>query len=271
MIRKLTQAELDALIGTIERERHFLYYSYLTNRRPYTAHYGLFSDDGVLLGVLAYFTGLSFHAFSVYPVQESFRIQPLLPFMQQELNLPVDAVGNFIITEEEMTLLAPQLAFVKPPKPLLLMKHVDQDAVLPEDRQVVRLGPSDYERIKSKMAELNTMAFSREELQHPFFGITEQEDLIAVGGYHVYSEDYVELGNIGTDVLRRRQGLGRRICAELTRQGRAITPHVYLNVLEDNTAAIGLYHSLGYEVICKQYIAEFALCGSAHNKTPQTL
>ncbi|WP_314588037.1 GNAT family N-acetyltransferase [Paenibacillus terrigena] len=259
MNRKLSQAELEALLEKIEREQHFLYYSYLTNRRHNTIHYGQFTDEGELLGVMAFLTGLSFNAFSVYPVQESFRLQPLLSFMQQELHLPNDAIGSFIVTEEEMALLAPQLEFIKPPKELLLMKHIDEEAVPPGDHRVVRLGPSDYERIESMMVELNTMAFSREELQHPFFGVMDQQDLIAVGGYHVYSADYVELGNIGTDLSKRRQGLGRHICAELTRQGRLMTPHVYLNVLKENTAAVQLYCSLGYEVICKQYIAEFAI------------
>ncbi|MFD0617011.1 GNAT family N-acetyltransferase [Paenibacillus sp. GCM10027629] len=259
MIRKLSQDELDTLLHTFEREQHFLYYSYLTNRRQHTVHYGQFTDGGELLGVLAYFTGLSFNAFSVYLVQESFRIQSMLPFMQQELQQLEDAVGNFILTEEEMGLLAPQLTFVRPPKPLLLMKHTDREAMPSEDQHVMRLGAGDYERIESRLAALNTMAFSREELKYPFFGVMDEQELIAVGGYHVYSEDYVELGNIGTDISRRRQGLGRRICTELTRQGRAISPHVYLNVLEDNTAAVQLYRSLGYEVICKQYIAEFAI------------
>lgn len=37
-----------------------------------------------------------------------------------------------------------------------------------------------------------------------------QDELIAVGGYHIYSEDYVELGNIGTDVAWRRNGYGKK-------------------------------------------------------------
>ncbi|PJN54455.1 hypothetical protein PAEVO_11760 [Paenibacillus sp. GM2FR] len=73
------------------------------------------------------------------------------------------------------------------------------------------------------------------------------------------SDDYVELGNIGTDAAWRRQGYGKKVCAELTRKGRAITPDVYLNVLEENLSAVRLYQSLGYVTVCKQYIVEFAL------------
>ncbi|MBN3526867.1 GNAT family N-acetyltransferase [Paenibacillus apiarius] len=260
MIRKLTPAEMKAILHSINREQHFLYYSYLTFRKHNAVHYGQFTGRGELLGVLAYLRGLPFHhAFSVYPVQESFRIRPLLSFMKQELQLPDHTVGNFIINQDEMALLASQLDFLKPPKELLLMKHIHQEALPKEDGRVVHLGPSHYDRIESKMAELHTMAFTREELRHPFYGVMEQRELVAVGGYHIYNEDYVELGNIGTDVSRRRRGYGKRVCAELTRKGREVTPNVYLNVLRENEGAVRLYESLGYESICEQYIAEFAV------------
>ncbi|MCM3339836.1 GNAT family N-acetyltransferase [Paenibacillus sp. MER TA 81-3] len=259
MIRKLTPAEMKALLDSINREQHFLYYSYLTSRKQNAVHYGQFTGWGELLGVLAYLRGLPFHAFSVYPVQASFHIRPLLSFMKQQLQLPDDAVGSFIINEEEMALLASQLEFLKPPKELLLMKHVHQEALPQEDERVVHLGPSHFDQIESKMAELQTMAFTREELRHPFYGVLEHRGLIAVGGYHIYNDDYVELGNIGTDVSWRRQGFGKRVCAELTRKGREVAPHVYLNVMEDNEGAVRLYESLGYEPVCQQYIAEFTV------------
>ncbi|MEK5253001.1 GNAT family N-acetyltransferase [Paenibacillus sp. FSL F4-0125] len=179
--------------------------------------------------------------------------------MKDQLNLPDNAVGSVIVNEEVMALLASQLELVKSPKKLLLMKHIHQEALPPVYTSVVHLGPSDFELIESKMADLDTMAFSKEELQYPFYGVMEQRELIAVGGYHIYSEDYVELGNIGTDVRWRRQGYGRKICTELTRSGRRVTSNVYLNVLEENIGAITLYQSLGYALMCKQYMVEFVI------------
>lgn len=54
MIRLLTSEEMDVLLSAIDREKHFLYYSYLTSRRPHTVQAEHFTPDGELLGVLAY-------------------------------------------------------------------------------------------------------------------------------------------------------------------------------------------------------------------------
>lgn len=259
MFRELASSEWKTILHDIDREQHFLYYSYLTFRKQHTVHYGQFSEEGELIGVLAYLRGLPFYAFSVYPIQPSFDLKSLLAYAKEQLQLPDDAIGSFIVNEAEMKSLASQLAFIQTPKQLLLMKHVDAEALPPMDKQVLHLGPPYYKKIESKMAELNTMAFSREELHYPFYGVVEQSDLIAVGGYHVYSQDYVELGNIGTDAAWRRRGLGKKISVELTRRGRSLASDVYLNVLEENEGAIRLYQSIGYEVICRQYIAEFLI------------
>lgn len=260
MFRELTQADLKVILSSMNREQHFLYYSYLTFRKHNTVHFGHYTDQGELLGVLAFLRGLPFNAFSVYPIDKSFCLRTLLSFMKDHLHLPNHAVGSFIVNEDEMTVLSSQLDLVKPPKKLLLMKHIDLDSLPPTDKRVLHLGPSYVELIESKMNEMDTLAFTKEELSYPFFGVMEQQNLVAIGGYHVYSKDYVELGNIGTDMAWRRQGYGKKICAELTRLGREITPNVYLNVLEENVGAVQLYQSIGYEVIRKQYMVDFVIC-----------
>ncbi|WP_227011847.1 GNAT family N-acetyltransferase [Paenibacillus lutimineralis] len=210
---------MKAILSSINREQHFQYYSYLTFRKQNTVHYGQYTNQGELLGVLAFLKGLPFCAFSVFPVQKSFCFRLMLSFMNEQLNLPNDTVGNVIVNEEEMEALASQLEFHKSPKKLLLMKHIHKKALPPVDKRILHLGPPYFELIESKMADLGTIAFTKEELRYPFYGVMEQDELIAVGGYHIYSEDYVELGNIGTDVAWRRQGYGKKICAELTRWG----------------------------------------------------
>ncbi|BFH59662.1 GNAT family N-acetyltransferase [Paenibacillus azoreducens] len=259
MIRKLTPGELDAILASLDRERHFLYFSYLTSRKQNTVHYGQFTEQGELLGVLAFLTGLPFHAFSVFPAQKSFDFRAVLAFMKEQLDLPVEAIGNFIVHEQDMADLRDQIAFSTPPEKLLLMKHIHHQMLPSADPRVLRLGPADFGQIESMMKKLGTMAFTKEELDHPFFGVAGKEGLIAVGGYHIYSEDYVELGNIGTDAAFRRQGLGKMVCAELTRAGAAVSPNVYLNVFEENEAAIRLYQSIGYENVAHQYIIQFVI------------
>ncbi|MFF2888277.1 GNAT family N-acetyltransferase [Paenibacillus sp. NPDC057967] len=259
MIRLLSPEEMDAILAVMDRERHFLYYSYLTARRARTVQVGHYSANGELLGVLAYLRGMPFHAFSVYPVHESFRLKPLMIDMLERLKLPQEAVGSCMVNAEDKHLLEEQLEIISPATPIILMKHRHPEALPPVDEQVVRLEPESYNRIESRLAEWNTMAFTREELQYPFYGIWAGQELIALGGYHIYSEDYVELGNIGTDASWRNRGYGRKICAQLTRTGYAISEHIYLNVVEDNKTAIRLYQSLGYENVCRQYIVPFKL------------
>ncbi|WP_127590462.1 GNAT family N-acetyltransferase [Paenibacillus lautus] len=259
MIRRLLPEELGRLLETINREQHFLYYSYLTFRKNHTVHYGQFSECGELLGVTAFLKGLPFYAFSFYPLQTSFRFRSVLTRMKRDLELPDGAIGSFIVNEDEWEGLNPEIDVMKPPAGILLMKHRQLEDLPLGDDEVFRLDPSYFDLIESKMAEFHSMAFAREELQNPFYGVVQDRKLIAVGGYHIYSDDYVELGNIGTDAAWRRQGYGKKVCAELTRKGRAITPDVYLNVLEENLSAVRLYQSLGYGTVCKQYIVEFAL------------
>lgn len=259
VIRRLWPEELGSLLNTINREKHFLYYSYLTSRKNQTVHYGQFSEHGELLGVTAFLKGLPFYAFSVYPLQTSFRFRSVLPQMKRDLELPDGVMGGFIVNEDEWEVLKLEIDVMQPPAGILLMKHRHLEDLPLGDDEVFRLDPSYFDMIESKMVAFNTLAFVKEELQNPFYGVVQDQELIAVGGYHIYSDDYVELGNIGTDVAWRRQGYGKKVCAELTRKGRAITPHVYLNVLEKNVNAIRLYQSLGYVTVCKQYIVEFAL------------
>ncbi|MEI0736910.1 GNAT family N-acetyltransferase [Paenibacillus sp. JTLBN-2024] len=105
---------------------------------------------------------------------------------------------------------------------------------------------------------------SADELQYPFYGVMDNERLAAAEGYHIYGADYVELGNIGTDPAFRRQGLGKMVCAALTRAGAAASPNVYLNVFEQNEAAIRLYRSIGYETVAIQHIIQFFMPADSH-------
>ncbi len=264
MIRKLTPEELEAIPASLDRERHFLYYSYLTFRKPRTTHYGQFTDQGGLLGVLAFLEGLPFYAFSVFPVHPSFDFSAVLAFTKKELRLPDEAIGNFIVHEEDMAALSGQMAFAKPPEKLFLMKHIHHQMLPAADPRVQRLEPSHFDRIEALMKKLGTMAFSAEELQYPFYGVMDNERLAAAGRYHIYGADYVELGNIGTDPAFRRQGLGKMVCAALTRAGAAASPNVYLNVFEQNEAAIRLYRSIGYETVAIQHIIQFFMPADSH-------
>ena len=83
-----------------------------------------------------------------------------------------------------------------------------------------------------------------------YFGYQEGNQLVSIGGIHVYSRKYkvAALGNITTQPDFRNRGLGRlitaRICQELSKD----VDFIGLNVKADNQAAIHLYQSLGFRI-----------------------
>ncbi|OZB92369.1 GNAT family N-acetyltransferase [Paenibacillus sp. XY044] len=258
MIRLLTPNELDLIKKSINRDQHFLYYSYLTVRKQNTVHVGHFSDQNELLGILASFKGLPFLAFSFLPLQSAFCLQSTLKFMGSQLNFPKHGMGSIIVNEADLDMFTSQITPIETPRKILLMKHVDQEA-LPKHTplNVTPFGPAHHNLIESKMTEMNTLAFTKDELDYPFCGIMEENQLVAVGGFHIYCEDYAELGNIVTDISYRKRGYGRSISTELTRVGKLMTPNVYLNVIDNNDVAVRLYQSIGYQIIRSQYMINF--------------
>lgn len=93
----------------------------------------------------------------------------------------------------------------------------------------------------------------------PYFGVWLDDDdsgggrksLVALGGTHVFSESVrvAALGNIVTHPSHRRRGLARAVVATLVAHmvGDCGIDTVALNVKTANTAAVGLYGSLGFE------------------------
>ncbi|MBA4493911.1 GNAT family N-acetyltransferase [Paenactinomyces guangxiensis] len=255
--RRLKQKERDCILKDIKKEKQLLFYSYLTVRQKKTIHYGQFTDDGELLGIIAYLKGLPFHAFSYYFIKETIKIHPLLSYIKTDLRIPDGSIGSTLVNERDQTFFLSQIEPVHPVKEMLLMKHTDLACLPPTDDRVIRLDLTHFDMIQLKMKEFNAMAFIEEEFNFPFFGVMQNEDLIAVGGYHIFDRDYVEVGNIGTVEHMRRKGWGKRISAELTRKGREISKDVYLYVFSDNIPAVKLYESLGYQCISKFYLTEF--------------
>ncbi|BFH68207.1 MAG: GNAT family N-acetyltransferase [Paenibacillus dendritiformis] len=259
MLRKLTTAELDALQGHVSKDEHFLYYTYLTARRSRSVHYGHYSEEGELLGALAYLRGMPFHAFAVLPLDGRFALEPLVKRIQADAMLPSGAEGSFILSEEVRGRLEPQLHSVIQYRPLMTMMHPNPGSLPPADGQVVPLKPEHKEKIVERMREFQSVAFTEEELQYPCVGIFEDRELVAVGGYHVYSAEAAELGNIGTIASRRGRGYGAKITSELVRIAARLTPYVLLEVFNDNEPAIRLYRSLGFEAVNQLYMTSFRL------------
>lgn len=96
-------------------------------------------------------------------------------------------------------------------------------------------------------------AFSARMLQTGwYYGVRQGSAIVAVAGLHVYSPTYrvAALGNVTTHPTVRRRGLARAVCARLCQdlQQHGIE-HIGLNVKVDNTPALALYTSLGFEAM----------------------
>jgi predicted GNAT family acetyltransferase len=83
-----------------------------------------------------------------------------------------------------------------------------------------------------------------------YYGLRHDDQLISVAGIHVFSPTFkvATLGNVTTHPDFRRQGLGKRVCAKLCQA--LINDNIDaigLNVFAENSAAIRVYESLGFE------------------------
>ena len=85
-----------------------------------------------------------------------------------------------------------------------------------------------------------------------FFGVYEDNDLIAAAGTHLVARDenVAAIGNIYVRRDRRGRGLGRLVTAAVLAELHGIQT-IGLNVRADNAAAIHVYESLGFVKHCE--------------------
>ncbi len=96
-------------------------------------------------------------------------------------------------------------------------------------------------------------------LTRQYFGYRRDGRLLSIGGVHVYSPAYrvAALGNITTHPEYRNQGLGKAVTAKLCLSLRENVDVIGLNVKQDNSPALSLYHALGFNISAKY--GEFSL------------
>ena len=143
----------------------------------------------------------------------------------------------------------------QPGERVLLRMAVSADtflspAVVPHV-QPERLTPVDLVALQNLYAHFSETHFRADLLEHGvFYGIRSGDKIVAAGGTHVVAFDYglAVLGNIFTHPDARRQGYARAVTAalvtDLLAQG---CRDVVLNVVSDNSPAIALYISLGFQ------------------------
>lgn len=257
--RLLTHDKIVELLPHINADQNLLFYSYITQRKEKAKYFCQFVNNQIT-AVLAYFSELSFPAFSFFRVEEQNTFFPeLIAFTRDAIKLDENAVCGTILCESDLELFRSFGLIKGNPQRFLNMQHQDASKLL-ESNIVEKISENEYSEVINFLHRGGMKFFTRSELEScPFLGIKEGKDFIAVGGYHFYDSKLVELGKIVTRLDGRGRGLAKHITSALTHLGKKRSPDVYLGVLADNLPAVHLYESLGYQTIMELSIVEFTL------------
>ena len=220
------------------------------------------SVNGEAVAIGTYQKGMPFHAFSVhlFDGEGTYSMEYMLAIFREELGdkLPGGSTGVLAVNEDILDRLI--IPNILSHKTMLLMKLTQPELLAPAGAS--RLLELSEAKIAEEMAEqLGMIAFRAEEVvEMPHLGLfTETGAPMAIGGFHMYTEEFVELGNIGTSIHHRKKGLGTQITSDVSRLGLQKSSQVYLVVFADNPAAIHLYEKLGYETAARYAFVEFSL------------
>lgn len=257
--RLLTHDKIFDLLPHINADQNLLFYSYLTQRKEKAQYICQFVNKK-LTAVLAYLNDLSFPAFSFFRVEEQDIFFPeLIAFTRETIKLDENAVCGTILNQRDLELFQFFGLIKGDPQRFFTMKHQDESKLL-EPHNLEKISENEYSKVIDFLHRSEMRFFTRGEIENcPFFGIKEGEDFVAVGGYHFYDSQLIEIGNIVTRIDYRGRGLAKLITSELTHHGKNLAPNVYLGVLADNIPAVRVYEDLGYQTIMELSIVNFTL------------
>ncbi len=117
------------------------------------------------------------------------------------------------------------------------------------DEEAVTLTDADV----SEMLELVKRTRPGPYLRHTikmgrYLGIRSRGELVAMAGERLRPVGWSEISAVCTDASHRAQGLGTRLVRAVAAGIRERSERPFLHAAADNTAAIRLYQSLGFEV-----------------------
>lgn len=126
-----------------------------------------------------------------------------------------------------------------------------KEITAPSDAPIRKLGMDDVDRIKQLLEVAYPLHWFDPNMVKTgkYFGYFEHERLVGVAGVHVYSPQYkvAALGNITTHPDFRGRKIATKLTAALCCDLKKTADMIGLNVRANNSAAIGCYHSLGFE------------------------
>ncbi len=218
------------------------------------------SAQGEVTAIGSYLKGMPFHAFSLHVVEgeENYKVEPMLSHMKEVLDgsLPDGQKGVMALAEPSLTRV--QIPNILATRTMRLMKLTDPKRLLPVGESRI-LELSEAQIVENMATELGMISFRAEEVaEMPHIALfSEGGEPMAVAGFHVYDEAYVEIGNIGTSVHHRQKGLGTKISSDISRIGLEKSANVYLMVFADNPTAVHVYEKLGFVTVSSYAFIEF--------------
>jgi ribosomal protein S18 acetylase RimI-like enzyme len=217
-------------------------------------------EEGRVVAVGSYLKGMPFHAFTIHVQEkvEMYELEGMLARLRAELDMhsPVHSTLG-VITVEEGFLQRLRIRHIQSQRTMLLMKLTSREQLLPPgDSRLIT--SNDVEAITPLTEAIGMISFRPDELlEMPHLGLFDGPEPVALAGFHIYQDEYVEIGNIGTSPAYRGKGLATRITSDITRVGMEISENVYLCVFEDNGPAIRVYEKLGFSTVARYVFVNF--------------
>lgn len=251
MLKSLNLYEQTELLEQMELEKTYIFYGNLRLRAKRSLTIAETDEHG-WKAAGSYLTGMPFHAFTFHLAEAkgTYSLKGMLEDFRARLGGGGGSERQGVLTAAESCVERLEIPHVLERKAMLLMKLTDPERLLPRGESFL------IEEAKGKAAEelaaaIGILSFRAEEVREmPHIALESDEgELIAMAGFHAYENDFVEIGNIGTEAEHRKRGLGMQITSDICRIGLQKSPNVYLFVFSDNEAAIRVYEKLGFTTV----------------------
>lgn len=250
----------DGWLGKISREEAYILHGNLCVRpdRSLTLVDRAEGESRLVIG--SYLKGMPFHAFTIHVDEEieCYDVREMLERVRVEVGIsspPQSTKAVFTVAERHLPKLL--IPHVQSKRTMLLKKWTQKDQLLPQgnSRPVTR---DDIEAMRGLTRQIGMVSFRADELLGmPHLGIFDGAEPIALAGFHIYSEDYVEIGNIGVAPACQGRGLGVQITSDICRIAAAKSANVYLCVFADNLPARRIYEKLGFQTVERYTFVDF--------------
>lgn len=216
-----------------------------------------------LVAVGSYLKGMPFHAFTfhVFDKDMTYSIEGMLECFRVEMGVRANAGVQGVISVSDPCLAQLRITNIVSEQTMLLMKLTNTERLLLAGDSRLVYDLPEAKSLEEMASEVGMVSFRPEELiEMPHMALFSNDgEPLAMAGFHIFEDDFVEIGNIGTSPGHRNKGYGTQITSDICRFALEKTPNVYLCVFSDNPAAIQVYEKLGFATVSQYSFIRFGL------------